>query len=662
MNFIEPLESRIAPAAVFSFVDGDGDKVTINASLGKSADLASGVSFTGNELFLNLAFSGTEFNGANVSITVQKNGGDGLVAVNKIDATGLDLGTVTVKGNLNYLTVGTNTSGTPAIAALNVNSLGRYKVTSSAISINGDAGAINVKHDVDGSYINITGSGNVGSLSIGGSVLGGLASNEGQVHIGGNVGTLKIGGDIRGTSATSQNGNGEIYINNNLTSGVIGGSLIGGKSASTGALVAHSVGSLKIGGDLRGSGYGDTGLISLFSVDTLTVGGSIIGGGSNDGGEIAAVAKLGTVKIGHDVIGGGDQLSGSIDSQGQIDNVTIGGSVFGGGGNYTGAVLANPFASSVKVGNVTINGSVFGGSGSFSGGVFNSKGSLGNVIIKHNLVGGSHSDTGDVSATGEIASVTIGGSIFGGTANYAGRIVGYGGESDTGTIKIGHNIIGGAFTDTGMIYTTGIIENLTIGGSIFSGTGSLSGSVRVYGKIGTMTVNGNLQGMAAHPVYVTAQDGLSSDTAFDNLTVKGKVDNARILAGFDPLSETPTNGKANIGKVTVGGNWIASDLVAGVKNLGADDATGGSGVNADNVNFGDLHDRFINVGDPVTKIASIIIGGHVYGTTATGDAFGFVAHQIDAMKVGGFVEPLNANPDIDDIEFGGAADVALHEV
>jgi hypothetical protein len=38
-SFIEPLETRIAPAAVLTFTDVDGDIVTITSSKGTLADL-----------------------------------------------------------------------------------------------------------------------------------------------------------------------------------------------------------------------------------------------------------------------------------------------------------------------------------------------------------------------------------------------------------------------------------------------------------------------------------------------------------------------------------------------------------------------------------------------------------------------------------------------
>jgi hypothetical protein len=43
---VEPLETRIAPAAIFTFIDVDGDAVTVKTSKGTNADLAAVITTT----------------------------------------------------------------------------------------------------------------------------------------------------------------------------------------------------------------------------------------------------------------------------------------------------------------------------------------------------------------------------------------------------------------------------------------------------------------------------------------------------------------------------------------------------------------------------------------------------------------------------------------
>ena len=51
-SLTEPLEARIAPAAVFSFTDVDGDTVKITSSVGLSAHLATAAHLAGGQLQL----------------------------------------------------------------------------------------------------------------------------------------------------------------------------------------------------------------------------------------------------------------------------------------------------------------------------------------------------------------------------------------------------------------------------------------------------------------------------------------------------------------------------------------------------------------------------------------------------------------------------------
>jgi len=86
--------------------------------------------------------------------------------------------------------------------------------------------------------------------------------------------------------------------------------------------------------------------------------------------------------------------------------------------------------------------------------------------------------------------------------------------------------------------------------------------------------------------------------------------------------------------VVVGGNWMQSNLVAGVQ-------TGNDGF------FGTKHDTAIPGGSPFleSRIASIVIRGSIQGSPLTpGDSFGFVAQWIESFKAGKTTVPLLQGP------------------
>jgi hypothetical protein len=105
--------------------------------------------------------------------------------------------------------------------------------------------------------------------------------------------------------------------------------------------------------------------------------------------------------------------------------------------------------------------------------------------------------------------------------------------------------------------------------------------------------------------------------AIKSIAILGSVDRAVIDAGFG------FNADAQIGTVTIGGDWSRSSIAAGtnpVNNLfgGPDDAaiTGGNDIL-------DLHSR----------IGAIVIKGQAIGSPAGTGEFGFVAQQIGSLKI-----------------------------
>jgi len=515
---VEYLEDRRVPAAVYTYHDGDGDQVVVTTSKGSNADLAAAITRLGGRLTRLDLSTNAVFAGTDVSMIATRDpaiGGDGLVNIGVIDATGvdggtsIDLGNVTIDGDLTSVDAGDADTATPAIKSLTAQSMGRFTVVPDSItsSLNGALGKLVVKSDVKEIVINaIAGTdGKIGSVTIGGSLIGGAIGSTGQIFASGGIGPIKIGQDIQGGSAT--------------------------------------------GTGLIGSGG---------SIGSVTIGGSLRGGTNVNTGAIFCGAAMGPVKIGRDVRGG------------------------------------------------------------------------------------------TISVSGKLASLSVGGSLLGGTVDQAGSIVSGG---DMGAVTIGGDVVGGDIAAAASLNETGYISgrriaSLTVGGSIRTGVdaslGSLTknASIRSQNDIGPITVKGSLIGTAHTdgmpgdgdftPVVISARGQANlaltakADSAIKSLTVGGRIERTEILAGYS-MDLIPLNADAQIGNVTVGGDWIASDLVAGAVSNGS---------------FGDANDAKITGGGTtdrafiVSKIARVAIQGHVFGSDGGTDQFGFVAQQIGSFKVG----------------------------
>src|SRR3954467_5559797 len=104
---LEILEPRLAPASTLTFTDVDGDHVKIVSSLGDLAGKATLASFGAGDQLQTLDLTDPSFQGAAITISaVKAPGGDGLVNVGFINATGVDLKSVIVKGDLGQIDAG----------------------------------------------------------------------------------------------------------------------------------------------------------------------------------------------------------------------------------------------------------------------------------------------------------------------------------------------------------------------------------------------------------------------------------------------------------------------------------------------------------------------------------------------------------------------------
>ena len=391
---------------------------------------------------------------------------------------------------------------------------------------------------------------------------------------------------------------GALFLDDPAASGVsisITAKGTGNKSIAMGGILAPGVdlGSIKVVGDI-----------------------SRIKAGSGTGA--LAIAKLEVASIGTQ--GAINDLENSLFSEviGRIGSVNV-------RGNFENALIYVNSGTGQSVGSFKVGGDFKGGSSGGAGYVFAS-GDIGSIDIKGGMVGGAGFSTGTIQTLGNIGKVTIGGDIQGSTGNRSGAIFAYGLHTTTA-----HGIAG-----------------ITIKGSLRGGAGGLSGMIYSYGAVPTFSA-GNILG------------GFIVTGGIAKLAVVHDVVSAEIVTGFtitSTLNDTgftnPTSSPnavarptAGFGKVTVGGNWVASSIAADV-------SSGTDGF------YGTTDDR-LGYASTVAAIQSIVIKGTVTGSSGTGDNYGFVAKTIGSFRALNSTPQLAVNG-VDIFSIGATGDVSLREV
>jgi hypothetical protein len=317
----------------------------------------------------------------------------------------------------------------------------------------------------------------------------------------------------------------------------------------------------------------------------------------------------------------------SIDATGlNLGNVKIAGNlgqITAGSGHAKKSAIASLTVQSLGA----LEGSAPGGPGSLQSNIF---GKLGSLSVNGDIVGATVNVTG-----GGIGSVRVQGDIFGGAADFSGSILSAG---TIGKVAIKGSLQGGTGAYSGSIVTS---NNASIGsitvGSILGGFSAFNG-IFSDGTLGTVKVDGSINGTEALPATISAKGTLlpnkpSQAMAIKSLTVGGSVRFANVLAGY-ATSGVGMNADVQIGAVSISGNWIGSSLAAGILANGQGD-------------FGTPDDSVIAGGDAgiISRIASIAIKGAASGSSTAGDHFGFVAQEIGKFRLGKTLFPLAAqNP------------------
>ena len=591
---IEILENRIAPSSI-TFVDVDGDAVTIKSSKGDLTGKATFDNLGAGKQLVQLDLADSAFQGADIRITAAKSAhGDGLVNVGYINATGRDLKSVTVDGDLGRIDAGDAISATVGLLKLNVHSLGRLGsatqpmgVSNLASNVIGKLGAVNITTDLAGAMISVSGVngtdahgqpvnfGQIALLKIGGSFIGGAQTASGGVSASGDITKISIGDDLLGGSAT---GSGVISSGGKISAVSIGGSLDGGGGDSSGSITSTgSMGVVTIGGNLAGGTGSDSGaLISHGKLTSVTIGKSLLGGSGPASGKISADLQIGTVQIRNNVQGGDGTNSARVFAGGTLGSLKILGSFAGGLGNNSADVNAQGIGT-IQIGHdivggkgnnsaylngghqriekLAVGGSWIGGSGGNSAFIYTS-GGLGPTTIGGDLRGGAGSGSGQIDVEG-LDKILIRGSMVGGAGNYSGQIYS---DGNIGPVTILGDIQGGAGSNSGQIQgAQQYITSVKIGGSIIGGTGSGSGGIDARGhKVGPITIGGSIIGGSVSGTASLINTGFIHIGHADTLTVGGS-----IITGMDTSTGTLFNSGSlsfddDVGTILIKGNLIGN--------------------------------------------------------------------------------------------------------
>jgi hypothetical protein len=656
------------------FVTGSISSFTVGGSFIGDPNSNAIVNTTGN--IEKLTIKGDFHGGINANtgyITVGGSIGDISIGGSFVGGGGENSGSIKSTGSIGDIFIGGSIVQTTAGNAYIKAQTGIGDITVHGSLEGGEIGAFN---------------GDIGNVTVGGSLHGKPGFQSGFILATGNMGNVKVGGDLFGSKNA---GSGSIYtVNGTMGNVTVGGSLVAGEGLDSGAIVgAGGLGNVKIGGSLVNESTapnGGAGSISTFgSMGNVSIGGDITNPGYTSHDAIHAGNDIGNVKIGGS-LGTADTTAVIKSVNGSIGSVTVGHNVYGAISAYKdiGNIKIGENLQGMKVdhsgvietqtgdiGSITIGGSVSGANDAArsQSGMISAEGDIKSVKIGGDLKGSAAQASGYIGAGGSVGSITIGGSLQGGLGNSSGDIS-IGGKVKT--IKIAGDMHGvdisgtqslsysAAITVGGVGGTTnGSLGKLQIGGSILaglnSGTGTVLGSnmVRVAGQIGSLDVKGSIQGTR----YVGAMDvnifavgqnvgSGSSDVAIKSIHVGGVVNHTNILAGLvEPATAGGAfhalNADAQIGKVTVEGDWITSTIVAGAMD-------GGDGYG----NANDTKNAGAGVQDDakiISKIASVVVKGAIRGES---QRFGFVAEEVGSVKIAGNTIELQKGPHNDNATLG----------
>lgn len=375
--------------------------------------------------------------------------GDGLVNIDLINAAGIDLGKVSVEGNLGQIIAGDGKLGTAGLESLTVESLGLLDggLSNSAAlmsTITGSLKKLNVAHDINGAVL---------------WVYGGKQADLLDAHVGGDI----VGGDF--------DYSGSIYVDGTIKKAVLDGDLVGGSDIRAGLIHAEN------------------------GIQSLTIGGNIAGGSAYGAGRVEGVGGIGAVEVRGGVHAGTDEYAGSIFSTKGIQSVTVGESLLGGDDRGSGSIFAD-----TKIGKAVVHGDLQGGAGEGSG-YLQAQKAISKLTVDGDLVGGAGLRSGSVATfDGKIGKIDHAGDEIAGTGVSSGTVIDFANKG----VKKAHSSGSSTSGNNGGSYSTGYIES-TSGVSLINLTG---GSISPTYPVGDLYANNPTYGLSEAGLIKTGEGTL----------------------------------------------------------------------------------------------------------------------------------------------------------
>lgn len=694
---LEPLESRRLLATLISsqivrFQDLDGDTVLVSLSrpvlTAENVDsvfrfTTGGVSGDDStrqgllDIRLSEVLSGARGVNLRALVSARAAGGssDGVATVGQISAEGIDLGIVRIDGSLGRIRSGDANLLTPGLRSLSTISLGTGTVPVGADYRSVIQGRVDAIRSVDlrGS-IDVQGgaAGQIGSLELAGSIVGGAEDGSGRVTASGPIGTVSIDSLLGGAGDRSGRIEASRFLDIRIRSARRG--VLGGEGDESGSIAATGpIGTIAITGYVVGGSGPDSGTVSAASINRFSAV-SIDGGGATGGDRAGAVVARGTINFAKAAVIGGAGASSGVLSAARLPRVE-GGMVQGGAGMNSGAI-----ATSGSIGRATITTAIRGGSGSGSG-VVRAEGAITQLDVGR-IAGGGGEGSGSVFAAVNVNYVSVRGVVQGGDGRLSGtigssgrvgfvfcdRIAGGNGEM-SGTVyaqrvpgmyspptnppyqsidwvRARNGIVGAGGASSGSIVADHFIRTVEVTSGrhgLVGGSGRDSGTVRSgdwsgqvpplaedLGGIFSIKIPRIVGGVGLRSGSVLATSLLRGDAPYQIIGGAGD-ESGSIVAHNVALPGTAGGMRASRPGITDirGGSGYASGSVRGVYGtLGIRDLIGGEGERSGSLEFSDsatvyAYDIWGGSGSYTGRVSApnlIVTAANILGGSATGEA------------------------------------------
>ena len=259
---------------------------------------------------------------------------------------------------------------------------------------------------------------------------------------------------------------------------------------------------------------------------------------------------------------------------------------------------------------------------------------------------------------GKVASINVRGSIHGALFNVTG---GSGGMIDS--LTIGGSLVGTGDGDSGRISTSGNIGTILIKGSILGGAGQHSGSIQAGGAIKSLFVGGNISGGRSDTPSTDGTGVVRSDASIGKATVVGSLVGGTqqdsglistagdigtfkiggIIGGSSGTSSGGIFADGNALAITVSGDVLGgaaddsgvirvSGKVGSLKLLGA--LKGGAGEGSGSIQLGT---------NPADTVGLLSIGRDVIGADLSDSGTIHLTGKVKSLKIKGSLHGSDGN-------------------